>query len=152
MMDFSEMVKKQRAKNNGIVKSRYNIAHKHYHYQGDSKFKDQIINEVKNNGDLFEYCSNIHDFLINLPDDAYIREGNRYYLVPTQAEDFAYQFRLNDGTLITNVDEKTPLPINEVARAVVDSGYGFVVYRDADIEIDEDYYDSDDEILYYVYV
>jgi hypothetical protein len=54
--------------------------------------------------------------------------------------------------LILNVDEKTPLPINNILRAVVDSGYGFVVYGDADIEIDEDYYDSDGEILYYVYV
>lgn len=149
-MEFSDMVKKQRAKYNGI--SKYNVAYKHYHYRGDERYKEKIVNEIKNNPDLFEYRPNIHDFLDSLPDDAHIREGNRYYLVPTQSEDDTYQFRLNDGTLILNVDEKTPLPINNILRAVVDSGYGFVVYGDADVEIDEDYYDSDGEISYYVYV
>lgn len=148
-MNFNDMVKKQRAKYNGI--SKYNVAYKHYHYDGDERYKEQIENEIKNSG-LFEYCSDIQSFLVSLPDDAYVKEGNRYYLVPTQAEDFTYQIRLNDGTLITNVDEKTLLPIGEIMRAVVDSGYGFTVYRDADVEIDEDYYDSDGEIIYYVYV
>ena len=147
---FNDMVKSIRnGTHNTIVKSQNPIKHL---WIKSEEYAEDIISDIKRNGH-FDYCSNIRDFLESgLADDMYVKEGNKYYLVPSQFDDYNYQFRLWDGTLITNVYEKTPLRLSDIARAVSDTGYGFVVYKDATVEIDESYFSESNEILYYVYV
>lgn len=147
---FNDMVKSIRnGTHSTIVKSQNPVKHL---WIKSEEYAEDIISDIKRNGH-FVYCSNIRDFLESgLADDMYVKEGNKYYLVPSQFDDYNYQFRLWDGTLITNVYEKTPLRLSDIARAVSDTGYGFVVYKDATVEIDESYFSESDDILYYVYV
>lgn len=145
-MSFNDLVKsiRKRASNRGYKRLYFtedyeNISH------------EEIVEKLKREMDV-EYIRNPREFIESLADDMWTVEGNRYYLLPSIYDDYhQYQIRMYDGRLITNVEEKTPIILSEIMRGVIDVGHP-MIYRDAEIQIDEEYFNQTGELMYYFYV
>lgn len=145
-MSFNDMVKsiRKRVSNNGYKRLYFtedyeNISH------------EEIVEKLKREMDV-EYVSNPREFIESLADDMWAVEGNRYYLLPSVYDDYhQYQIRMYDGRLITNVEKKTPIILSEIMKGVIDVGHP-MIYRDAEIQIDEEYFNQTGELMYYFYV
>lgn len=152
---FNDMVCKQRNKNNNVRKRASRYGYKHLHFEKDYKniSHEEIIQRLKN-ADFVEYLSTARDFIHYINEDMWTVEGNRYYLIPNNDDDCVFKIRMYDGTLIysDDISEKTPIELSQIMRGVVELEYATGIYKDAYVEIDDDYYGSEGELLYFFYV